>query len=602
MKRSLILILLSIIASAASLSADKKRGVVGVKGNRSVDNTEFGVSWAKHVHQGFNMRIWLSNQIAFGLEAWDPDFSSWSQVPPGHCSVGIGLEYPVGSCFEHMFGGGPWIGGLINGVRRVDESYNGDDARHEFEPERTDTARDRIWYTHAGTEDFFAKTQDLNGYNGYYFHHGIQVNRRRIDDDGDGKLDEDELDGQDNDGDWNPLIDDLGADGLPDSLEVSCHGQLYNASTNPDPAYDNFDRFAFDSCHTDANGSPVRKSDKTRYTQNNGIPDHGEPNVDEDFAGISERDYYMGATDTFKTYLIADHFPMGIKCFMKSYAWAEDFADGVLPFDYLFVNIGKNTIKQVYIAFHCDMDVGPVNVNTYPTHNYACYIPELRTAYVDNPVDVGSTPMGLTLLHTPRPLDSLKYIFQWHDVGEPGTVDSTIYNWISGGAFTQLIKPCQSPDSLTDTRFFFSFGPFDEMKPGDTLKFSVALVGGLAVEGGPHSLMVNAQNAIALYNSNYVLGVKNGSSDIPTDCNLFQNFPNPFNPTTSIPFSISKQTRVRIQIFNPLGQLVATLVDEEKHPGSYSVTWDAKERASGLYFYRMTAGDLVQTRGLLLIR
>src|SRR5260221_8066089 len=147
MKRSLILILFGIIASTTSLSSDRKHGSVGQKGNQSVDDMESGVSWAKHVLQGFNMRIWLSNQIAFGVEAWDPDF-----VPPGDCGVGIGLEYPAGSCVEHMYGGGPWIGGLIDGVRRVDESYNGDDARHEFEPERTDTARDRIWFTHAGSE------------------------------------------------------------------------------------------------------------------------------------------------------------------------------------------------------------------------------------------------------------------------------------------------------------------------------------------------------------------------------------------------------------------------------------------------------------------
>ncbi len=293
---------------------------------------------------------------------------------------------------------------------------------------------------------------------------------------------------------------------------------------------------------------------------------------------------------------------MGIKCIVKSYAWANDFADGILPFDYLFVNIGQHIIKQVYIAFFCDMDVGPVNVSGYWNHDYACYIPELRTAYVNNAVDAGSTPMGLTLLHTPKPLDSLKYIFQWHGFNEPGTLDSVIYSWMSGEAFTELIKPCQSPSSPTDTRFFFSFGPFEEMKPGDSLKISVALVGGLSVAGGAHNLFANAQNALTLYDSNYVLGVKTTSSDIPTQCHLYQNYPNPFNPSTSISFSIPKQSHVRIEIFNPLGQLIATLVDEDKHPGYYSVTWNANNSTSGVYFYRMTAGDLVQTKGLLVIR
>src|SRR5437016_3043819 len=126
MKRSLIWVLASLLIFAAAASKEKRKSGVGGKGVESIDNTEAGASWAKHILQGFNMRIWLTNQIAFGLEAWDPAFSPASQVPPGDCGdIGIGLEYPVGGCVEHMFGGGPWIGGLVNGVRRVDESYNG---------------------------------------------------------------------------------------------------------------------------------------------------------------------------------------------------------------------------------------------------------------------------------------------------------------------------------------------------------------------------------------------------------------------------------------------------------------------------------------------
>ena len=497
MKRCSLSICLIVLLAGWVLAADKKHGGPGGKGIESPSGTESGVTWAKHVLQGYNMRIWLSNQIAFGLEAWDP-----LAVPPsGNCGeTGIGLEYPVGGCVEHMYGGGPWIGGLVDGSRRADEGYNGDDARHEFLPERQDTARDKIWHTHAGLESY-----DRNGYSGYYYNHAIQVNRRGCDDDGDGRVDEDELDGQDNDGDWNPLTDDLGSDGLPDNQESSCDGKVYDAVTNPDPAYDNYDRFAFDKCHTDANGNYIRKGDKNLYTQNNGIPDHGEPHVDEDFGAISENDLYLAATDTFKSYLgYPDHIPMGIKVFMKSYAWRGDFADGVLPFDYLFVNVGKKTIKEVYVAFFCDMDVGPVSVPGYFGHDYACYIPELRTAYIHNAVDRGSTPMGLTVLNTPRGLDSINYYFQWHGFNEPGINDSVIYDWLSGRAFRDPIKPCQSPSSPTDTRFFFSFGPFAEMKPGDTLKISVALVGGYGVEAGPHNLRENAENALKLYKRGYL--------------------------------------------------------------------------------------------------
>lgn len=471
-----------------------------------------GVPWSKKIRQGYAMRVWMSNCMTMGIQAWDP-----SPVPIEDCSVGIGADYPVGSCIEHLYGAGPWIGGIINGKRYVDEGYNGDDARSEFIPERWDTARDRIWHTHTGLESY-----DPNGYSGYYMRKGIQVNRRGYDDDGDGKIDEDELDGLDNDGDWSRdpvthaliyddkgnLYDDIGADGLADSEEVSCDGKAYDAVTNPDPAYDNYDRNGLDKCHYDGNGNYLKKNDKNRYTQNNGIPDHGEPHVDEDYGAVSDKDYYITATDTFKSFTVGGHAPMGVKVFQKVYSWDQDFAEGVMPMDYYFINIGRNTIRDVYVGFFADMDVGPVDVSSYYAHDFACYFPDLRTAYIHNAQDRNTTPMGLTVLSTPRRLDSLQYVFQWHGFNEPGTQDSLIYSWMSGEAFpNQLIKPCQSPSSTSDTRFFFSFGQkrddptpsiFKEFKPGDTLKITVALVGGEAVDEGPNNLKENAEKAIKL--------------------------------------------------------------------------------------------------------
>jgi hypothetical protein len=97
-------------------------------------------------------------------------------------------------------------------------------------------------------------------------------------------------------------------------------------------------------------------------------------------------------------------------------------------------------------------------------------------------------------------------------------------------------------------------------------------------------------------------GVGLENQPFPNNFILQQNFPDPFNPSTSISYSIPKQTRVRLQIFNLLGQLITTLVDESKPSGAYTVTWDASTRPSGVYFYRMTAGEFVQTRKAMVIR
>jgi hypothetical protein len=89
---------------------------------------------------------------------------------------------------------------------------------------------------------------------------------------------------------------------------------------------------------------------------------------------------------------------------------------------------------------------------------------------------------------------------------------------------------------------------------------------------------------------------------IPTIFSLEQNYPNPANPSTNIPFSLPQQSRVRLAIFDLLGREVATLVNEERNAGSYSVTWNASSFASGVYFYRLQAGEFVQTTKLVLLK
>jgi hypothetical protein len=498
-----VLVLTTIVCTGVVYSAEIKKSQGSDKGVHSISDVENGQTWSKKVKQGFSMQVWMSNQMVMGIQAWTP-----LNIPADNCAnPGLGLDYPAGTCFEHLYGAAPMIGGLIDGVRRVSEGYNGDNAGQYFIPEEKDTARDKIWQTNSGTETFHPNN---DGYSGYYWRNNLLVNRPACDDDGDGKVDEDELDGLDNDGDWNPLTDDIGSDGLPDNMEVSCDGKPYDATANPDPAYDNWDPSHFDKCHIDANGNYIRKSDKNKYTQNNGIADHGEPHVDEDYAALSDNDLYFAATDTFKKPVLPGHFAMGVKIFAKSYAWRGNFAEAILPIEYNFINVGHHIIHNAYVGFFADMDIGPVNDPSYPSHDYSCYFPELRTAYIANAQDRGATPLGITVLGTPRPLDSLDYIYQWHGFQDPGTVDSNIYSWMSGEHWgydkSQYIRTCQSPSSPTDTRFFFSFGPFDGpgndhtgFKPGDTLKISVALVGGEGVESGNNNLKDNAKKALQLF-------------------------------------------------------------------------------------------------------
>ena len=89
---------------------------------------------------------------------------------------------------------------------------------------------------------------------------------------------------------------------------------------------------------------------------------------------------------------------------------------------------------------------------------------------------------------------------------------------------------------------------------------------------------------------------------LPARFALEQNFPNPFNPTTTFQFSIATSQLTILKVYDILGREVATLVNEKKSAGKYSVTWNASSMASGVYFYRLEAGSFVETKKLLLLR
>lgn len=83
---------------------------------------------------------------------------------------------------------------------------------------------------------------------------------------------------------------------------------------------------------------------------------------------------------------------------------------------------------------------------------------------------------------------------------------------------------------------------------------------------------------------------------------LEQNYPNPFNPTTTIQYQIPEMEKVVLKIYNILGQEVQTLVNEVQHPGMYQTTFDASRLASGVYFYRLTAGDYVEVKKMMFLK
>jgi photosystem II stability/assembly factor-like uncharacterized protein len=99
-----------------------------------------------------------------------------------------------------------------------------------------------------------------------------------------------------------------------------------------------------------------------------------------------------------------------------------------------------------------------------------------------------------------------------------------------------------------------------------------------------------------------VSGINKISENIPDAYSLKQNFPNPFNPQTSIDFDIPKRTIVKINIYDIAGRYVTTLIDNEYQAGSYRVFWDASSVSSGVYFYSMQTTEYTMTKRMVLLK
>ena len=102
--------------------------------------------------------------------------------------------------------------------------------------------------------------------------------------------------------------------------------------------------------------------------------------------------------------------------------------------------------------------------------------------------------------------------------------------------------------------------------------------------------------------TNQITGVEKEKGFLPIKFELKQNYPNPFNPVTVISYQLAVNSIVTVRVFDLLGREIATLVNEQKPAGSYTVQWDATHFGSGVYFYKLQAGKYSDTKKLVLTK
>jgi hypothetical protein len=356
----------------------------------------------QYTKQGFSMRLALDNRGSFGRVSY-PGVIGNSNYDPDS----IGLEYPIGQPYEHIFGGGIWVGGIL------------------------DTSTSSTQRLVRGV------TTGYEGWSGPF---------------------------------WEFFPGTSAADSI---FRVFKSGNSYP----PKPS-------AWDEATGLEGALPWRP--------------------------ISDADYYMKYTDYGPaSRRVSGHVPLNLKVFQSSYVWNSEYADAILILEYRIINNGRKSIDSAYIGFFFEGDVGPYRSLNYAQRNFTGYTRETRTAYIHNPVDVGSTPVGCSLLWAAgrygASLDSsVRYAFRWWPgTSHPGTDDLRYQRLASG-----IIDSNQSISNLSDTRCLFGFGPFtispsNPPLPGvrpDTLKVAVAIVSGYDPRGNHvRAMSNNATKALNIY-------------------------------------------------------------------------------------------------------
>ena len=175
-------------------------------------------------------------------------------------------------------------------------------------------------------------------------------------------------------------------------------------------------------------------------------------------------------------------------------------------------------------------------------------------------------------------------------IGEVTVTDSTAYErFVSDdGGVTSF---------MLDDDFLIVDGPddlvFNALGVGDVI---ADLTGICTFTYGDYVLMIRDAADLGID-----VSVDDGNG-LPVKFSLSQNYPNPFNPTTTIAYSLARQVSHTLKIYNLRGALVATLVNDVRPAGSYRVTWNANNFASGLYILRLNAEDFHQTKKLILLK
>jgi len=286
---------------------------------------------------------------------------------------------------------------------------------------------------------------------------------------------------------------------------------------------------------------------------------------------------------------------LGIETEVYTYSFANELDANYMFIRYIFNNTTSDTIRNFYAGQYWDFDFDDTSYDddlvSYDFTNNFGYLHDDDGTPINTHIGfslLSSDQIGFFAMDTAGTNDS---IISWD-----GFSDEEKWTTLSSGLNFPSVGP-------SDISALISGGPFN-LEPN--VKFEVDFV------------LVAGDNLSDLTNN--ILKARNKYDELPTDIiednnildlfELEQNYPNPFNPTTTINYSIPSiltvgevdKSFVSLKIYNVLGEEVATLIENIQVPGRYQVEWNGNNNASGIYFYRLTYGNNVEIKKMILLK
>ena len=285
---------------------------------------------------------------------------------------------------------------------------------------------------------------------------------------------------------------------------------------------------------------------------------------------------YSGVPDSTKVFISA----MAEATYTTNSATRSSFATNYWQQDGHIYSPGNVVGQNIYIIDRRNFtNGGDWDVYYYKSTNGCITGTAWTSGYVDSYSSTTTVPTSPDV-YGKRGVVDLRVAYTYNNTA----LDSVIYTSSTGGAFVSPVRVSYNDSSP------FNAPPKPAFKNG----------------GGDDCFILWSQ-----YDGNNVqssrlcgstVGITNNGTQVPHAYNLEQNYPNPFNPSTEIKFGLPSSGLAKMVVYDIEGRVVATLVDKVMDAGSYSVSFDASKISSGIYFYKLTSGNFVSTKKMVLVK